>query len=121
MELTNHIAFLDQAAKNQRSAQRYHLVFAVAIVALGLAVATVAQFSGQPNLKWLVTIGGTFASTLATFPLSELFRRRDRIMALAFLKRECNRLSAGTSEPAERDLAYYEERIQKFIDTILGE
>ncbi len=120
MELANYISFLRQAAESRRTAKRYHLIFAIAVVIVGLLAAGFAQLFGPESLKWLATIGSTFISTLASFPLKELLKLRDRITALKFLKREFERLAAAKPQPPEEELTHYTEQFWKYIGTSLS-
>ena len=123
LPVASHINFLGQAIASQRAALRFHLVLASGVIILGLATILIAQKQASSlvpeNFKWLLQLGGGFVSTLSTFPLKEIFSRRDRIAALSFLEQEFTRLTAAPV-PDNQQMERLEQRFWQFIDKGLG-
>jgi hypothetical protein len=71
------------------------------------------------NIKWLLTLGGTFFSTLSSFPLKEIFSRRDKAAAIEFLLQEFKKLS-GQNAPSVEEVEKLQARFWQFIDKSLG-
>jgi hypothetical protein len=123
MDLTRHIEFLNQAIANQEASQRFQVSWALGVIGLGLGgIALVHFLAGTvipDNLKWLLTLGSAFVSTLPGFPLI-LGTRRDKIAALIFLRQQCMHLQAiGTgSDPKEVDRI--EQLFWQFVGKTLG-
>jgi hypothetical protein len=108
-------ALLDSLIRNQRQAIRYYFAFALAMVALGVSVATVAYFSANwlnsESFKSIFALGGTFISSLSAFPLKEIIARREKLGVLLMIKDE--RLSLANSvEPAD---LIGRERIEQLV------
>jgi hypothetical protein len=123
MNLANHIDFLDRAIVSQRTAVRFHLCLACGVLLFGvMAIVVVHLLAGTvipENLKWLLTLGGTFFSTLSSFPVKEIFSRRDKAAAIEFLLRELQQLSAQHAPEAE-EVEKLQARFWQFIDKSLG-
>jgi len=124
MSLLSNIDFLDKTIATQRSTLRFHLGWAFGVVGLGVgAIALVQRAPGSAipeNLKWLLTIGGGFISSLSSFPLKEIFSRRDKITALVFLRHELARLQASATPVDAPEIQRLEQRFWQFIDKSLG-
>ena len=123
MNVADYVGFLEQAARNQRSAQRFHLVLAVCVLVSGLVVIAAAQLlSGiviPENQKGLISIGGTFISTLATFPVKQFTDRRDKILALEFLRNAFGRLHDEADLRTEEGSRLI-DRVSKLMDASLA-
>jgi len=123
MNLANHIDFLDRAIVSQRAALRFHLGLACGVVLFGLvAIVVVHLLAGTAipdNLKWLLTLGGTFFSTLSSFPVKEIFSRRDKVAAIEFLLREFKSLHEKDA-PDAQEIERLQSRFWQFIDKNLG-
>lgn len=121
--MENYISFLQETVAGQRWAQRFHIALAVGGVLLGLVTIMLAHLpvvaAAVSDSKWLLTMGGTFFSSLASFPLKEFFRRRERIAALEFLLGEFKALRCG-SETDEPRAQRAKERFWKLVDTNLA-
>jgi hypothetical protein len=123
MTVADYVDFLERAARNQRAAQRFHAVLAACVVIAGVSVIAAAQLLGgaiiPENQKGLVSIGGTFISTLAALPIKQFADRRDKILALEFLRDAFGRLRSDSDLVSEEG-ARLVERITRLIDASLG-
>ncbi|MBI3078709.1 MAG: hypothetical protein HYY85_17265 [Deltaproteobacteria bacterium] len=124
MNLVSNIDFLNQAIASQRAALRFHVGLASGVVVLGLgAIVLVHLLAGSvipDNLKWLLTLGGTFFSTLSGLPLKDIISRKDKVAALIFLRQEFERLQ-GSAAPADaQQFERLEQRFWQFVDKNLG-
>ena len=92
---------------NDQSAVRYYLGFAFFIVAVGLAIITIAflpAFRTDNVIQDLAQkVGGGFISTLSAFPLKEYLARRDRLRILVALRGQVANLRNQT-EPSDEDV-----------------
>jgi hypothetical protein len=117
----SYTAFLERALARERRAQRFHVAFTVTVVLAGAALITGVQLApAEPTsatAKLLLTLGGTFLSSLGALPLKEFFRRGERLAALQFLLDGFRHL-ADTREDRlhERETALV-ERFWKVVDT----
>jgi hypothetical protein len=119
MDAGNIRAFLDEALDRQRDAIRLQTGYAAAIVTIGVAVVVLVHlltsFAATESLKWLVTVGGGFISTLSGFPVQQIIAARDRTAALQLLKR-----LAAAADPQQPLDAQLEQRFWKLFDKALG-
>jgi hypothetical protein len=123
MDLTRHIEFLNQAIANQRASQRFHVSWALGVIGLGLSgIALVHLLAGRvipDDLKWLLTLGSAFVSTLPGFPLI-LGTRRDKIAALIFLRQQCMHLQALGTQSDPKEVDRMEQLLWQFVGKTLG-
>lgn len=123
MDLANQIDFLQRAIKSQRTALRFHLCLACGVILFGLvAIVVVHLLSGTAipeNLKWLLTLGGTFFSTLSSFPVKEIFSRKDKVSAIEFLLREFKNFQEKDT-PGAQEIEQLQARFWQFIDKSMG-
>lgn len=123
MDASNQIKFLQNAVISQRTALRFHLFLAFGVIFLGLAIIVVVQIlSGTGNLdeyKWLLMMGGTFFATLSSFPIKELFNKKDKVVAIQFLIAEFERLHKDKSSNNE-EVEKLETRFWQFVDKSMG-
>lgn len=123
MTVADYVGFLEQASRNQRSAQRFHIVLAIFVLIAGLIVIVAAQLlSGiviPENQKGLISIGGTFISTLATFPVKLFTDRRDKILALDFLRNAFGRLRSDADLQTDEGTRLI-DRVSKLMDSSLA-
>jgi hypothetical protein len=119
---------LDQLIANQRSAVRYHLLFAIGIAALGVAVILaslvlsdkVEVLKGE-GLKTLLSIGGGFVSSLSAFQIKGIVRRKENIGVFTMLKARLRKLTAQGAAVSQPERARIEELIWKVVEkTALG-
>jgi hypothetical protein len=115
-----YIRFLEKAASGQRTAQRFHIGLAVGVVLLGLLAIVAAQIFASDTGKWLITLGGTFVSTLATFPIREISNRRVKILAVEFLLDGFHRLQERRDAASGNEASLLTERFWRLVDTSLG-
>jgi hypothetical protein len=124
MNSISHIDFLNRAITGQRVALRFQVGIASGVVCLGLGVIVLAHLlSGKvlpENLKWLLTLGGTLFSTLSSFPLKDIFSRRDRVAALTFLRQEFERVQGSGMSADSQQVQQLEQRFWQFVDKTLG-
>ena len=123
MDFANHIDFLQRAIKSQRAALRFHLCLAWGVILFGLAAIVVVHLLAgttiPDNLKWLLTLGGTFFSTLSSFPVKEIFSRKDKVTAIEFLVGEFKNLQEQDA-PAAQEIEKLEAHFWQFIDKSMG-
>lgn len=124
MDKADYVHFLEQAMSGQRMVQRFHVALASVVVVVGLAAIGGAHLlSGvliPTDQKWLVTLGGSFVSTLSAFPIREIVDRRTRLSALQFLLDGFNRLSDRPVNAADASTGPLTERFWKLMDASLG-
>lgn len=124
MDVVSSIRFLDDAIDSQRTALRFHLILATGVIIAGLcAIVLTHLLTGSvipENLKWLLTLGGGFLSTLSSFPLRDIFSRRDKVHALVFLRQELQRLQDAATPADPQQLERLQQRFWQFIDKCLG-
>lgn len=123
MDASNQIDFLNKAVVSQKVAVRFHLFLACGVILLGVVIIVIVQvLSGTvipDNLKWLLTIGGTFFSTLSSFPVKEIFNRKDKAAAIQFLLREFERINKERN-PNTEEIEKLKARFWQFIDKSMG-
>jgi len=109
--------FLKQLIDGQRSAVKYHLVFAGGIVVAGIGIIVAAflweQEQSLEGLKTILGIGGGLVSSLSGFQVKEIFQRKERINVLETLKIRIGELEIQT-DSAER--ARLKELLWKIIE-----
>lgn len=100
--MSSYTAFLESALAREHRAQRFHIAFAAGAVLAGVALVAFVQLApGELSSgisKLLLTLGGTFLSSLASLPLKEFFRRGDRLAALRFLLQGFRELAEGPDD-----------------------
>jgi len=120
MDLLEYEDVVKTALARQRAAVRTTLWYAIGIFALGVAAIIITHLVPHTlvpdDQRLLMTVGGTFISTLSGLPILQLNKDRDRIGALEILDRVLDRASASQS-PLDVRL---EERIWKTLDRSLG-
>ena len=124
MNLIRIIDFIKQIISKQRTALRFHVCLVCFVIALGgVIIAVVHILAGSvipENLKWLLTMGGTFIASIGSIPTKDIFSRRDRIATLGFLKEEFEIVQANPKQP---DTDYLNQLVQRFwqlVDKLLG-
>src|SRR5215472_9864419 len=97
-EVNRYVAFLEEAADTYRSAQRVRVILAVSSILLGISLILIAQlFSAAfaiEQFKWLLTLDGTFISSLCSFPVKDVFAQRAKLAGIQFLRGEFQGLNA---------------------------
>ncbi|MFQ5881649.1 MAG: hypothetical protein ACE5I9_04155 [Candidatus Methylomirabilales bacterium] len=124
MDVVNNINFLNQAIASQRTALRFQVCLASGMVGLGLGTIVLGYLLPESvirdELKWLPMLGGIFPPALSSFPLKEIFSRKDKIAALNFLRQEFEGLQ-GSATPADaQQVERLQERFDQLIDKVLG-
>jgi hypothetical protein len=100
--------FVNRLIADQRSAIRYHLLFAIGIVTLGIVVIVAGILLPrellEEGIKTLLSIGGGFVSSLSAFQLKEILRRKEKIGIFEMVKIRLQKLEeeGKTSDQAER-------------------
>ena len=123
MNLSVEIEFINKTIYNQKFALKFHFILASSVIVLGLfTIIIVHLFEGtifHENLKWILTLGGTFFSTLASFPVKEIFSRKDKVTALELLLNEFKKYQAQES-PKTKDYENLKNRFWALVDKNLG-
>jgi len=105
--------FLSNFITNQKRAVRYHLIFAIGILGLGISIiiATllISSETIAESLKSIIGVGGGFISSISSFPIKEIINRKGRINLLNTLK-----LQLQSADKDERERV--EELIWKAIE-----
>jgi hypothetical protein len=73
---------LERMISSQERAVRYYIFFAVLLLLLGLGLVSVALLSLgtlESVQRTLLSIGGTFVSSLSAFPLKEILSRKEKV------------------------------------------
>jgi hypothetical protein len=113
------LRFVESAIRNQRQLGRLHLGLALGVIALGVVLFLVAQWFGAglipDNVKQLVALGGGFFATLSSFPIKQLFDRREKIAALEFLFAGLSKVEKGVYVSVEQK-ASLQERFDRMWD-----
>lgn len=124
VNVVSNIEFLNQTIASQRAALGFHVALAGGVVGLGvMAIVMIHLFAGSvisETYKVMLQLGAGFASTLSTFPLKEIFNKRDKITALIFLRREFERLQWSATLADAEQVERLEQRFWQFIDKNLG-
>lgn len=118
--MNSYTEFLESALAREERAQRFHMAFAGSTVLAGIALVAFVQFApgefSSGVSKQLLTLGGTFLSSLASLPLKEFFRRGDRLAALSFLLQGFRELAQGPGDPSPEREAALVSRFWKLVD-----
>jgi hypothetical protein len=108
------------ALRRQREAVWFQILFAGAIVSVGVIALLVVHLLPHTlvpdDQKWLMSIGATFISTLCGFPVHQIVSSRGRIDALATLARLLAQ-AAVNNTPLDPRL---EDAIWKTLNKALG-
>lgn len=72
------------------------------------------------DLKWLLTIGGTFFSSLSSFPIKEIFAKRDRLSLLEYLLSEFSDLETLLAKGRDEELVSEQHRLDELLKVSLG-
>lgn len=124
MRLDNRILLVNRIIHNQRSGLRFQLGLASAVVCLGLVLIALSQLlAGRmvpEDLKWLLTIGGTFFSSLSSFPIKEIFAKRDRLSLLEYLLSEFSDLETLLAKGRDEELVSEQHRLDELLKVSLG-
>ena len=83
-------SYIDQLIDNQWKLIKYHLIFACCLFGLGILIiaTTFIWFSTEKNdpLKTIISIGGLFMSSISTFPIKDVIKRREKIGIFKILR-----------------------------------
>lgn len=116
-------ALLDRFIEHQSRAMQLHCVFAFGLAFLGVLLLCVAYF--MPNQtentilnKALLSISGTFVSSLCTFPVKELLNRKEKADLLRFLKSHVASMHAVTQDEQD-DHARIQEMLWGTLNKVL--
>jgi len=108
---------VEDARQRQRDTVRWYLFFAVGVLGVGIVILAIALFVPKSlvpaDQKWLVTLGGTFITSLCSFPLHQVTAARNRLGTLGLLERLIDK-AAARGEPVDPRI---EERILKILET----
>jgi hypothetical protein len=126
VRLDNRILLVNRIIYNQRSGLRFQLGLASAVVCLGFVLIMLAQLLAgrivSEDLKWLLTLGGTFFSSLSSFPIKEIFAKRERISWLEYLLSEFNELDSLLAKGRDQELVTEQHRLDDLLRKVsLGE
>src|SRR5215216_4411208 len=96
-EKINH---LKECVVIQRKWLRAQLCLTGVMFALGIVIIILPNLISSPviqdsNQKLLFTVGGGFISSVATFPLKDVFSRREKIATLIFLQQQYENVDAN--------------------------
>jgi hypothetical protein len=73
---------------SQRAAIKIYTSYAIGIFLFGISLLVFANlFAPNDTTKLVISIGGTFVSSLTTFPVKEIINRNDKIATYQVLKR----------------------------------
>ena len=99
MDYLRTIDLLEKNIVTERSAVRTQTILAGGVVCAGLIAAGLVHFASGPtlaeNYKWMLTIAGTLISSAAGFPLKDIYNKRNKIIALTYLRDEFETLQGG--------------------------
>lgn len=120
MTSPEYLELIQEALRRQRGALRLQIIFAGTIVLFGIFAVLAAQIVPRTlvatDQKWLVTLGGTFISTLCGFPVHQISSGRERIGALETVARLLVHAAADKATLDPR----LEDRIWRTLDKALG-
>jgi hypothetical protein len=123
MSISSQIAFLHEAIGVQRAALRFQKYLAMGVGFSGLFTIVAANLLAgglvAENLRWLLTLGGTLFSSLSSFPVKEVFARRDRISAMEFMMREFERIQPKDDSDADQEFKQLKDRFWQYIEKVL--
>ena len=116
MNSQDYAEVVDDALRRQRDTLRWYLLFAAGMVGLGMLIVVLVVITPRSvvpaDQKWLMTLGGTFISSLCSFPLHQVTAARSRLGALGTLERLVVRAVARGELLDPR----IEERVLKILD-----
>jgi hypothetical protein len=122
VRLDNRIIYVNEIIHNQRSGLRFQLWLASTVVSLGFVLIMLAQLLAgrvvSEDLKWLLTLGGTFFSSLSSLPIKEIFAKRDRISLLEYLLREFNALDSLLAEGRDQEVTTEQHRLDDLLSKV---
>jgi hypothetical protein len=106
MDTAGCVTFLEDALGRENGAIRSYLFLSMGVILSGLAIIGLALWFSPPEQKTLITLGGTFFSCLASFPIKEVLGRKGRISVLKFLLQEFKALllSGASLDTADANL-----------------
>ena len=79
---------IENLINSQKSAIKIYTSYAIAIFLFGFSLLVFANlFAPNDTTKLVISIGGTFISSLTTFPIKEIINRNDKIGTYNVLKR----------------------------------
>lgn len=115
-DITSQINFLKLQIKHEGKMLRLQLYLGLFVFISGVVIIIAAYWPGElivrsEGTKWMLTLGGTFISSIASFPLRDISNRKDKIAALHFL---CQEFEATLAVETSIDTAYIEELRQRF-------
>lgn len=117
MDLQSNISFLTDHIQRQRTAAKWYLILAIAIFGVGILVAIVsAMTQTDDKSNWIVTLGGSFISTLSGFPIKEIVANRNKEAALGFLQMEFKRLDGKEDAESAALMDELDKRFWEIID-----
>jgi hypothetical protein len=117
-------AFLDRLIQDQRKAIRFYVMFAAALVTVGVVVIIFAFLSPilfaessviPDTFKGFFGLGGAFVSSLSTFQFKEVLNRREKIHAFETIKMQM--LSLQATPKSKRGEA--EKRLEELVWKVL--
>ena len=85
MDIAQQIEYLNKMCINQKNAVRTYLAVALGLFIIGILVALFGHIFGLNDIKWLLTGGGTFFSSLSGVPVREIFLKKDKIASVELL------------------------------------
>lgn len=94
MSFINNPDTIDSFIKNESSAIRFHVLFSVAIVLVGLMLISLTFLlpdmiiKDSEAIKTILVIGGAFVSSLSTLQIKEIIDRKIRINEFTVIKKQ---------------------------------
>jgi low affinity Fe/Cu permease len=79
---------IENLINSQKSAIKIYTFYAITIFLFGISLLVFANlFAPNDTTRLVINIGGTFISSLTTFPIKEIINRNDKIGTYHVLKR----------------------------------
>jgi len=118
-------AFIDRLIANHHRAVRYHLLFALGLVGIGIAVIIGAiLLSGRliPDaFSGLFGVGGAFTSSLSAFQVKEILARREKAEIFKAIKARLHELDQAQSSMDTKTRKRIDDLLWQIVEkTALG-
>lgn len=124
MALVKYIDFLKRVITRHKAELRFRIALASGVIIIGLVTSLFVHLFGGVELsdktKWLMTLGGTFISSIASFPLNDIYGRKRKIDGLIFFMQEFEIAQVNEIAEDSEDVRRLKERFHKYIDSTIG-
>jgi hypothetical protein len=121
MDVASEIDFLDRAIASQHSAIRTYSALALGAIVLAPLVAFIPNLIGMSKAdipKLATLLSAVLTASSASFPVKEIYGRREAMNALRFLRSRFERYQSALADSAEVEKD--RQRLWQLVDKKLG-